>query len=313
MKFKKLIVGTLATLGLVAGVASAQDASMSKESIAERLKPVGELCLQGEDCGGAAPAAAASGGGSDGKSGEEIYGSVCMACHDTGAAGAPVRGDEAAWSERTSKGFDTLLSHSINGFNAMPARGGNPDLSDEEMRAATAYMVEPVMEVPAQEGGSEQAAAEGGEQAAADDSGANAQEAQQSTAQSDVSAETSADAGQQEQQQAMAQNDADSEQDASADQGGATETAAASAGGSDLPGADKIGTCVACHGQDGHGTSPMYPNLAGQNDTYLANALKAYRAGEREGGMSSVMTPMAAALSDEDIVDIAEYYSQQTP
>nr|WP_298411369.1 c-type cytochrome [uncultured Halomonas sp.] len=298
MKFKKTIMGTLAILGLAAGMASAQDDNMSKEAIAERLKPVGELCMQGEDCGsaGAAPAAAVAdsggGGGGGGKSGEEIYNSVCMACHETGAAGAPVRSDEAAWSERVSKGFDTLLSHSINGFNAMPARGGNPNLSDDEMYAATAYLVEPVMEVPAQEGGGAAAADDGGEQAASADS------------------DTGAEEGQQPSQQSMAQNDAS----ADGEQGGTTEVAAAGdASGSDLPGADKIATCVACHGQDGMGTSPMYPNLAGQNDTYLENSLKAYRAGEREGGMSSVMTPMAAGLSDEDIVDLAEYYSQQTP
>lgn len=301
VKFKKTIMGTLAILGLAAGVASAQDDNMSKEAIAERLKPVGELCLQGDDCGGAgaAPAAAvADSGGGGGESGEEIYNSVCMACHDTGAAGAPIRADEAAWSDRVSKGFDTLLTHSTEGFNAMPARGGNPNLSDDEMYAATAYMLEPVMEVPAQEGGdtaaaeSDEPAAAEGEQAAADESSSDAQQSQQATAQNDAGGDSSADS----------------------EQGGATETAAAGdASGSDLPGASKIATCAACHGQDGKGTAPMYPNLAGQNDTYLGNALKAYRAGEREGGMSSVMTPMAAALSDEDIIDIAEYYSQQTP
>ncbi len=298
MQFKKTIMGTLAILGLAAGVASAQDDNMSKEAIAERLKPVGELCLQGDDCGGAgaAPAAAVADSGGGGKSGEEIYNSVCMACHSTGAAGAPIRGEEADWSDRVSKGFDTLLSHSINGFNAMPARGGNPNLSDDEMYAVTAYMVEPVMEVPAQEGGGAAASDKGGEQAASADS------------------DTGTEENQQQSQQSMAQNDTSDDASANGEQGGTTETAAAGdAGGSDLPGADKIATCVACHGQDGKGTSPMYPNLAGQNDTYLENALKAYRAGEREGGMSSVMTPMAAGLSDEDIVDIAEYYSQQTP
>ncbi|WP_053070573.1 c-type cytochrome [Halomonas sp. PR-M31] len=298
MEFKKTIMGTLAILGLAAGVASAQDDNMSKEAIAERLKPVGELCLQGDDCGGAgaAPAAAVADSGGGGKSGEEIYNSVCMACHDTGAAGAPIRGEDADWADRVSKGFDTLLTHSTEGFNAMPARGGNPNLSDDEMYSATAYMVEPVMEVPAQEGGGAAATDEGGEQAASADS------------------DTGAEEGQQPSQQSMAQNNAGDDASADGEQGGATEVAAAGgASGSDLPGASKIAVCSTCHGQDGKGTTPMYPNLAGQNATYMENALKAYRAGEREGGMSSVMTPMASGLSDEDIVDIAEYYSQQTP
>ncbi|WFM71337.1 c-type cytochrome [Halomonas sp. CKK8] len=185
MKSSKLIMGCLATLGLTAGIAVAQD-DAEREAIAERLKPVGELCLQGEDCGTAM--AASSGGGdtsSDGGSvdGEGIYNNVCMACHETGAAGAPVRGDEAAWSERTGKGFETLLSHSINGFNAMPARGGNPNLSDEEMEAATAYLVEPVMDVPELGGdtgasGDEEAAASGEEQAASEAEDAASGEAQ---------------------------------------------------------------------------------------------------------------------------------------
>ncbi|APE32520.1 cytochrome c5 family protein [Halomonas aestuarii] len=154
-------MGCLVTLGLSAGMAVAQD-DAARDAIAERLKPVGELCLQGEDCG-TAMAAASSGGDSGGGAidGEGIYNNVCMACHETGAAGAPVRGDEAAWSERTGKGFETLVSHAINGFNAMPAKGGNPGLSDEEVQAAVAHLVDPVMDVPAQESGSD--SAEGGE------------------------------------------------------------------------------------------------------------------------------------------------------
>ncbi|MFD2191741.1 c-type cytochrome [Pistricoccus aurantiacus] len=119
---------------------------------------------------------------------------------------------------------------------------------------------------------------------------------------------------------AIREDTAAAEQAAPEEAGDTTQVAASddaasggAAKGSDLPGASKIAVCTTCHGQDGHGTSPMYPNLAGQNATYLENSMKAYRAGERQGGMSAVMTPMAAGLSDEDIKDIAEYYSQQTP
>jgi cytochrome c5 len=174
----KLIMGCLVTLGLSAGMAVAQD-DAARDAIAERLKPVGELCLQGEDCG-TAMAAASSGGGDAGGGGAidgaGIYDNVCMACHETGAAGAPVRGDEAAWSERTGKGFETLVSHAINGFNAMPAKGGNPSLSDDEVQAAVVHLVEPVMEVPAQESGS------GGDTAEASAEGETSASAEAATA-----------------------------------------------------------------------------------------------------------------------------------
>ncbi|MGO3769989.1 MAG: c-type cytochrome, partial [Vreelandella alkaliphila] len=142
----KLIMSGLAALGVMAGTSGAYAQDAARDAIAERLAPVGQLCLQGQDCGTAAAPAAASGGGEI--DGAGIYNRICMACHETGAAGAPVRADEAAWAERTEQGFATLLEHAINGIGAMPARGGNPNLSDEEMEAAVAYMVEPVMEVP---------------------------------------------------------------------------------------------------------------------------------------------------------------------
>lgn len=182
MKTSKLIMGCLATLGLtaIAGTTLAQDGA-ERDAIAERLKPVGELCVQGEDCGSASSSAgagdsASSGGGGD-SDGAGIYNNVCMACHETGAAGAPIRGDEAAWADRVEKGFATLLDHSMNGFNAMPARGGNPNLSDAEMRAVTAYMVEPVMDVPEQAGGEEAAT----EEAPAEEGNAEAASSEEST------------------------------------------------------------------------------------------------------------------------------------
>lgn len=76
-------------------------------------------------------------------------------------------------------------------------------------------------------------------------------------------------------------------------------------------GAKKITLCSACHGATGHSAVNIYPNLAGQHANYLESALKAYRAGERAGGMSAMMTPQAANLSDQDIADIAAYYSEQ--
>ena len=76
--------------------------------------------------------------------GEAVYNQACMACHMTGAAGAPIMGDEDAWAPRLEQGMDTLYAHSIEGFGAMPPKGGFANLSDEEVKAAVDYMVEPV-------------------------------------------------------------------------------------------------------------------------------------------------------------------------
>ena len=83
------------------------------------------------------------------------------------------------------------------------------------------------------------------------------------------------------------------------------------AAGNAEAGAAKIAVCAACHGANGKSAANIYPHLAGQWAPYLESALKAYRAGERTGGMTAMMSPQAANLSDEDIADIAAYYSAQ--
>lgn len=74
------------------------------------------------------------------QSGEAVFKAVCSACHATGAAGAPKVGDNGAWSARIAQGYDTLVSHAVNGIRAMPAKGGNPDLDDVEVARAVVYM-----------------------------------------------------------------------------------------------------------------------------------------------------------------------------
>jgi len=63
-------------------------------------------------------------------------------------------------------------------------------------------------------------------------------------------------------------------------------------------------TCAACHGQNGIGIIPLYPNLAGQKREYLAAQLRAFRDGSRK---NPIMSPMAVHLSDSDIEDVAAY------
>lgn len=72
--------------------------------------------------------------------GSAVYTAFCAACHDSGAAGAPKSGDSAAWSPRIAQGYDTLVSHAIQGIRGMPAKGGNPALDDVEVARAVAYM-----------------------------------------------------------------------------------------------------------------------------------------------------------------------------
>ena len=65
---------------------------------------------------------------------------------------------------------------------------------------------------------------------------------------------------------------------------------------------------MACHGNNGKGTTPEYPNLCGQNEKYLVIALKAYKDGTRN---NPIMKPMAAMLSDADVENVAAYYAAQ--
>ncbi len=78
--------------------------------------------------------------------GEAVYNKVCKLCHAVGIAGAPKPGDKAGWQSRMAQGMETLVSHAIEGYQGstgvMPAKGGNPSLSDDEVAAAVAFMVD---------------------------------------------------------------------------------------------------------------------------------------------------------------------------
>ena len=82
-----------------------------------------------------APVADASG------KGEGIYRQSCAVCHTAGVAGAPKLTDKAAWAPRIALGKDALYNSSLKGKGAMPAKGGNPSLSDADVKAAVDYMV----------------------------------------------------------------------------------------------------------------------------------------------------------------------------
>ncbi len=71
----------------------------------------------------------------------DLYQTACFACHGTGVAGAPKLGDKAAWSARIALGEADLIDHAINGFKAMPPRGGSR-LDDAELTAVVKYMIE---------------------------------------------------------------------------------------------------------------------------------------------------------------------------
>ena len=82
--------------------------------------------------------------------------------------------------------------------------------------------------------------------------------------------------------------------------------AAAVFAGDAAAGKSKSATCAACHGQNGISPNDMWPNLAGQKAGYLVAQMKAFRDGQRANPM---MAPMAAPLSDDDIANLAAYYS----
>jgi len=104
--------------------------STNAQAVAARVRPVAEEGFSFKDAN--APKVL--------QAGSAVYNAVCVACHGTGAAGAPKAGDAGAWSARIAQGYDTLVQHAVQGIRAMPAKGGNPDLDDIEVARAVVYM-----------------------------------------------------------------------------------------------------------------------------------------------------------------------------
>jgi len=105
----------------------------------QRTKPVANINLASNPTiKQATPIITAS---TDKLSGEEVYNAVCMSCHTSGVAGAPVIGKSDQWAERIAQGKQSLYSNAINGIGVMPAKGGASNLSDDNIKAAVDYII----------------------------------------------------------------------------------------------------------------------------------------------------------------------------
>lgn len=136
MKKFKMIVCAVAMLTSALTSVVLQAGSI-EDGIVSRIHAVGSVCIQGEDCAKALTVAAAGP-----RSAEDVYNKGCLACHASGAAGAPKFRLAADWTDRLASGMDALYANAINGKGAMPARGLCPNCSDDEVKAAVDYMIE---------------------------------------------------------------------------------------------------------------------------------------------------------------------------
>lgn len=125
-----IIIILLVKFVTTADLPSAGSDAMTSAAIDARIEPLSDIGYTFKDAN--APKQLLSG--------EEIYKSTCAACHAAGVAGAPKVGDAAEWAPRLKAGYDKVVGIALNGLNAMPAKGGNPDLDDIEVARAVVYM-----------------------------------------------------------------------------------------------------------------------------------------------------------------------------
>ena len=155
-----LVIGVLAAVALGLLVLSmnmsertqgiyTRDSAEYQTAVAERIRPVGQVYLPGEEQASSKPTidtVALPEPVATALTGPQVYNSACIACHAAGVAGAPIVGVVDAWTPRVAQGMETLVRHAVEGYNGaagyMPAKGGRMDLSDDEVADAVAYMVE---------------------------------------------------------------------------------------------------------------------------------------------------------------------------
>ena len=121
-----------ATLGL--------GASEAKKAIEKRIAPVGQVCVEGQDC--AQEVNVVSSSLEEMRSGKEVYDAACTTCHAIALAGAPRFGDRLSWGERANEDLDKLVETVTNGLGGMPPMGMCMDCSQEELSDAVQYMLD---------------------------------------------------------------------------------------------------------------------------------------------------------------------------
>ncbi|MCX7564259.1 c-type cytochrome [Xanthomonadaceae bacterium XH05] len=151
--FLAFVALALIALGFYIGTRQPRDYDPTAEArVTQRIQPVGAVYAGASGAAAAAQAAeaarqaAASQVAYDGTlDGGVIYDKLCAACHNTGAGGSPTL-VHAQWDARIAQGMDTLVRHAIEGFTGnsgmMPARGGNPALTDEQVEASVKWMID---------------------------------------------------------------------------------------------------------------------------------------------------------------------------
>jgi len=132
LSFLVPIIGIVLLVQLVTSERGADANALTPESIAARIQPVGKVEFVGG--GGAGGAAAGA------RSGEEVVKAVCSTCHQAGVAGAPKIGDKAAWAPHMQHGLQEMVETALKGKGAMPPKGGNPSLTDDEVARAVVFM-----------------------------------------------------------------------------------------------------------------------------------------------------------------------------
>lgn len=133
MKISKCLVVLSLLVGTSMSFLSFAEMSPREKLIAERIAPVGDVYLDGQQ-----PAPAATGGP---LSPEGIYDKYCVLCHKAGVSGAPIVGNKDSWAPHIAKGMSTMVDHALHGFKAMPPKGTCMSCSDDDIKGVVEYMV----------------------------------------------------------------------------------------------------------------------------------------------------------------------------
>lgn len=154
-----LVIGVLAFIMLAIFVLAMNMSSLTQgiystgsdeylASVAERLRPVGDVYLPGEETQAEGPLVAEAAQPEPvetAMTGPQVFNAACIVCHGTGIGGAPTLTDSDNWSPRIAQGLETLRTHAIDGYSGsagfMPAKGARPDLSDQEVYDSIDYML----------------------------------------------------------------------------------------------------------------------------------------------------------------------------